>query len=150
MNNATRKIICVGPACVASALLVASLTLPVWKMRMDAPQYQGDEALKVTVYLGKMIGDLNEIQHIQQYVGIKVPSHLPQLEWLPATIVGAAILGLVAAFLPTVARRRTLLATAGIICIALATAAGQAQYQMYQIGHERTRSPLAGVKSFTT
>jgi hypothetical protein len=57
---------------------------------------------------------------------------------------------LIAAFLPMAARRWTLLATAAIVCIALATAAGQAQYQMYKIGHERTRSPLAGVKSFTT
>ena len=150
MNNTTRRIICIGLACVASALLVASLSLPVWKMRMDAPQYQGDEALKVAVYPGKMVGDLTEIQHIQQYVGIKVPSHLPQLQWLPATIVGAALLSLIAAFLPMVARRRTLLVTAGIICIALVTAAGQAQYQMYTIGHERTRSPLARVQSFTT
>ena len=150
MNSTVRKIVCIGSACVASALLVGSLSLPVWKMRMDAPQYQGSEALKVAVYPGKMTGDLEEIQHIQQYVGIKVPSHLPQLGWLPATLVGAAILGLIAAFLPMAARRRALLAAVAIICIALTTAAGQAQYQMYKIGHERTRSPLAGVKSFTT
>ncbi|MGZ4964592.1 MAG: hypothetical protein ACXWIU_13755 [Limisphaerales bacterium] len=150
MNSSTRKILTIVFAWAASALLLGSLALPLWKMRMDAPQYQGDEALKVAVYAGKMTGDLNEIQHIQQYVGIKVPSHLPQLQWLPGVMIGAAVVGLIAAFLPMVARRRALLATVAGVCLAIGIAAGQAQYQMYKIGHERTRSPLAGVHSFTT
>lgn len=150
MNNSTRKMLCIASACAASALLLASLSLPLWKMRMDAPQYQGDEALKVAVYPGKMIGDLDEIEHIQQYAGIKVPNHLPQLDWLPGVFLGAAGVCIVAAFLPIVARRRTLIATASGICLALATAAGMAQWQMYKIGHERTKSPLARVQSFTT
>lgn len=150
MNNSTRKILAIVFACTASALLVASLILPVWKMRMDAPQYQGDEALKVAVYPGKITGDLDEISHIQQYVGISVPKELPQLQWLPKVFVVAAIVGFVAAFLPCVARRRTLIATAAGLCIALAVSAGLAQWQMYKIGHERTRAPLARVQSFTT
>lgn len=117
---------------------------------MDAPQYQGDEALKVFVYPAKMTGDLDEIVHIQQYVGISIPKTLPQLQWLPKIFVGAAIVGLIAAFLPLVARRRTLIATSIAICLALGISAGMAQWQMYKIGHERTRAPLARVQSFTT
>ncbi len=150
MNNSTRKVLTIVFASAASALLVGSLALPLWKMRMDAPQYQGDEALKVAVYAGKMTGDLNEIQHIQQYVGIKVPSHLPQLQWLPGVLIGGAVVSFIAAFLPIVARRRALLATVAGVCVAIGIAGGQAQYQMYKIGHERTRSPLARVQSFTT
>src|SRR6478672_9967011 len=106
MNNSKRKILTIACASAASALLVASLSLPVWKMRMDAPQYQGDEALKVAVYPGKMIGDLDEIQHVQQYAGIHAPTTLPQLQWLPKVLVGGAIVGFIAAFLPLVPRRR--------------------------------------------
>jgi hypothetical protein len=150
MNNSTRKILAIAAACAASALLVASLSLPVWKMRMDAPQYQGNEALKVTVYPGKMTGDLDEIVHIQQYVGITIPTTLPQLQWLPRILFGGAIVGFVAAFLPLAARRRTLFSIAAALCVALAASAALAQYQMYKIGHERTHSPLARVQSFTT
>jgi copper chaperone NosL len=150
MNKVTRTFVSTACAVAASALLVGSLSFPVWKMRMDAPQYQGDEALKVAVYPGKLTGDLDEIQHIQQYVGIKVPSKLPQLQWLPAVITASAVVVLIAAFLPSVIRRRTLIATSVGLCIALGAAAGMAQWQMYKIGHERTRSPLARVQSFTT
>ena len=150
MNNSTRKILAIASACAASALLVASLSLPLWKMRMDAPQYQGNEALKVAVYPGKMTGDLDEIVHIQQYVGVSIPTKLPQLQWLPKIFVAAAIVGLIAAFLPLAARRRTLIATAVALCISLAVSAGMAQWQMYKIGHERTRAPLARVPTFTT
>jgi hypothetical protein len=150
MNKETRKILAIASACAASALLVASLSLPIWKLRMDAPQYQGNEALKVAVYPGKMVGDLDEIVHIQQYVGVRIPTTLPQLKWLPKIFVGLAVVGLIAAFLPLVARRRTLMAAAAALCIALAASAGLAQWQMYKIGHERTHAPLARVPTFTT
>lgn len=119
-------------------------------MRMDAPQYQGNEALKVAVYPGKMTGDLDEIVHIQQYVGIQIPTKLPQLQWLPTILGIGAVAGLLAAFLPLVVRRRALIATAAALCIAMAASAGLAQWQMYKIGHERIHSPLARVQSFTT
>lgn len=150
MNNSTRKIVCIALPAVASALLIASMALPVWKMRMDAPQYQGNEALKVVVYPGKMTGDLDEIVHIEQYVGIQIPTSLPQLHWLPTILMIGAIAGFIAAFLPLVARRRALIATATALCIAMASAAALAQWQMYKIGHERIHSPLARVQSFTT
>lgn len=150
MNNSTRKLVSIALPAIASGLLVASLALPVWKMRMEAPQYQGNEALKVLVYPGKMTGDLDEIVRIQQYVGIQIPTSLPQLHWLPPVIVVAGIAGLIAAFLPLVARRRALIGTAAGLCIALAVAAALAQWQMYKIGHERIHSPLARVQSFTT
>lgn len=130
-------------------MLVASLSLPIWNMRMEAPQYQGNEALKVSVYPGRMTGDLGEIANIQQYVGIRIPTTLPQLQWLPKIIVGAAVIGFIAAFLPMVVGRRALMATAAALCLAMVAAAGLAQWQMYKVGHERTHSPLAGVPSFT-
>ena len=34
---------------VACALLASSLSLPLWQMRMEAPQYRDDEALGVLV-----------------------------------------------------------------------------------------------------
>ena len=67
--------------------------LPLWQMRMEAPQYRDEEALKVVVYPSAMRGDLNEITVLNQYIGVHIPKELPQLKWLPAALIGAAALG---------------------------------------------------------
>ncbi len=150
MSNSTRRIISIAFSCTAAALLLASLSLPVWKMHMESPQYQGSESLNVAVYPGSMRGDLKEIELIDKYIGVKIPHDLPQLQWLPATLVAGAVLGLLALFLPMRLRPRALSGTAVALSAALVAAAALAQMQMYQIGHNRVRGPMAGVHDFTT
>ena len=79
----------------AGALLLASLKQPLWQMRMEAPQYQNEEALKVRVYPQGMHGDLGEINVLNQYIGVHVPATLPQFNWLPGALIAAAVAGVV-------------------------------------------------------
>lgn len=135
----------------AALLLAASLRLPLWQMRMEAPQYRGDEALEVVVYPNAMRGDLGEIRVLNQYIGVHVPEELPQLKWLPGVLVGAAVLGIGAALLPAKARRRALPVVPALLALALLAAAAQAQWQMFEIGHRRdTKTVMVGVKNFST
>jgi hypothetical protein len=135
---------------LASALLLTSLRLPLWHMRMEAPQYRDQEALKVVVRPGSLRGDLNEIKVLNKYIGVTVPETLPQTHWLPFALSIAAGLGLVVAFLPSRARRFGAFALAASLCVAMLTAAGQAQLQMYRIGHDRNRhAALTGIADFT-
>jgi hypothetical protein len=134
----------------ASALLLASLRLPLWHMRMEAPQYRDQEALKVVVLPGALRGDLNEIKVLNKYIGVTVPDTLPQTHWLPLALSIAAGLGLVVAFLPARTRRLAAFALAVALCVGMLTAAGQAQLQMYRIGHDRNRhAALTGIADFT-
>lgn len=134
----------------AAVLLVASLKLPLWQMRMEAPQYRDQEALRVAVYPGALRGDLNEIRVLNQYIGVHIPDQLPQLAWLPAALLAAGALGLLAAFLPVAAGRGALIAIPTLLSVALLAGAIQAQCQMYNIGHRRdAKTKLAGVKDFT-
>src|ERR1051326_8814524 len=94
---------------IGSALLVASLKLPLWQMRLEAPQYRDQEALNVAVHPNALHGDLKEIAVLDQYIGVHVPSTLPQFKWLPGILLGSAIAGLIAIALPRVLRRRALL-----------------------------------------
>lgn len=149
MNN-RRLIFAVATALVAGGLLAISLRLPLWHMRMEAPQYRGPEALKVVVLPGALRGDINEIKTLNQYIGVSVPDKLPQTQWLPAAICGLAILGLVVAFLPSGVRRHAAFGVAVLLTGTMLLAAGQAKLQMYHIGHDRNRhAALAGVPDFT-
>ncbi len=117
---------------------------------MEAPQYQGREALRVEVLPGSMRGDLNEIRVLNQYIGVTVPTRLPQTRWLPPVLLVGALLGLVAALLPRPMRRFAAPGVAAFLAVALLAAVGQARWQMYRIGHNRDHhAALAGVPDFT-
>lgn len=120
-------------------MLIASLKLPLWRMKMEAPQYRDEEALKVVVYPGSLRGDLGEIKVLNTYIGVHIPDELPQLKWLPAALIGAGALGLIAAFLPPGARRRALVVIPALLSVTLLIAAVQAQWQMYDIGTNAMR-----------
>jgi copper chaperone NosL len=135
---------------LASLLLLGSLKLPLWQMRLEAPQYRDEEALKIAIYPNAMRGDIRELKVLNQYIGVHVPPTLPQFNWLPRVIAGAAALGLVAASLRNRARARILLTSSSGLAVALLVATIQAQFQMHDIGHKRDpKTILAGMRDFT-
>jgi hypothetical protein len=150
MSNRCQAILGIAFAAVAAGLLAASLMLPLWQMRMEAPQYRDKEALRVTIFPNKMTGDLGEISVLNQYIGVHIPSELPQLKWLPIVLIAGGALGVGASFLPRMVRARALVGVGTAVALALAFAAIQAQVQMYDIGHKRdAKTKLARVKDFT-
>lgn len=150
MNSKSRFLVRMALAVIAGSLLVVSLRLPLWQMRMEAPQYRGPEALKVIVRPGSLEGNLSEIKILNQYIGVTIPDTLPQTRWLPVMLWLGACLGIVAVALPLRGRRIGALAVAALIAGALIVAAAQAQWQMYHIGHERNRhAALEGIQDFT-
>lgn len=149
-GRTTLAIASLALAAVACALLLISLKLPLWQMRLEAPQYRGEEALHISVHPNALHGDLRELSVLNQYIGVHVPPTLPQFTWLPAAIVAGAVLAICAALLPFRIRRLALIISAFALMTALATAAIQATFQIYNIGHNRDRhTPLVGVEDFT-
>lgn len=137
-------------ALAAAALLVTSLKFPLWHMQMQSPQYQGQEALHVEVLPGSMRGDLNEIRVLDKYIGVRIPDTLAETRWLPTAICLGAVLGVAAALVPLRLRRFTALVVAALLATTMVVAAGEAQSDMYHIGHDRSPHPvLEGVKNFT-
>ncbi len=134
----------------AAGLFAASLKLPLWHLKMESPQYQGNEALKVHVYPGFMRGDLREISVLNKYIGVRIPEHLPQLRWLPVALLAAAALGVLAFALPRSIRPPAMFAIAAVLAVVVLISAAMAQWQMHRIGHDRDpHAPLKGVPSFT-
>lgn len=151
MNNTTsRRFLAALLAIVAAGLFLASLRLPLWHLKMEAPQYQDKEALKVRVYPGSLAGDLKEIRLLNQYIGVRIPEELPQLRWLHWALIGSAILGVMGAGWPAAARQRTLFGCAAMLAAVIAVSSAMAQWQMHRIGHNRAPHPaLAGIADFT-
>jgi hypothetical protein len=63
---------------VAAALLVASYVKPYWTMTLHAPQYP--KGLHVQAYLNRLEGDVNEIDELNHYIGMRPLNEAAVLE----------------------------------------------------------------------
>jgi copper chaperone NosL len=86
---------------LASALVVAALGTPLWRIRLLAPQYP--EGLGMDIHAGSVRGarehDLQSINALNHYIGMKAiePEEIAELRIIPWCMVGLAALGLVVA-----------------------------------------------------
>ncbi|WP_134699344.1 hypothetical protein [Ammoniphilus sp. YIM 78166] len=80
---------------IASLLLFASLYFPWWGMQFIAPQYP--EGLDIIVYPHKLEGQVDIINGLNHYIGMKEFSekNFPELNYLPYVIAGLALLVLI-------------------------------------------------------
>ena len=134
----------------AAALTVASLAAPLWGFSMSAPQYP-DETLHLQVARGGIAGDVHEVETLQQYIGVRFPTSLPELQLAVRVILGLAALLIVAAFVgrgtPGRVFRWITVVVFGTFLIGSAVAV---QARLYQVGHDRDRSaPIRAVRDFT-
>ena len=88
-------------AAIAVALLVASLRLPIWHMKLRAPQYP--KGLELVAYGTRIEGDLREINIINHYVGMERIDAAPAPEM---RLYPFAVWGLIALFAAAPLHRR--------------------------------------------
>jgi hypothetical protein len=84
---------------VAAILLLISIFLPYWKMTLEAPQYP--KGLSAIVYVNRLEGDVDEIDGLNHYIGMRPLGEAAQLERSVsiAAIVVLAMLMLAAIFI---------------------------------------------------
>jgi len=86
---------------LASALVVAALATPLWRIRLLAPQYP--EGLGMDIHAGSVRGakehDLQSINSLNHYIGMKAiePEEIAELRIIPWCMIGLAAFGLVVA-----------------------------------------------------
>ena len=134
---------------LVAALLALALIAPLWSTRMEAPQYRNEEALSVKVYAGRISGDVEEVQTLNQYVGVHLPLDTPELKASPWGLGVLLILALATLAVPSAHRPKL----AGVLFAALLLGAvgggSLLQYRLYQMGHVRDHAILEGVPDFT-
>lgn len=79
----------------ATALLVASIFMPYWQMRLNAPQYPA--GLYLTVYIDHLEGDISEIDGLNHYIGMAPLRDAAAIERQLAPMAMTVIVLLVAA-----------------------------------------------------
>lgn len=133
----------------AAVLTAASLALPLWGVRMTAPQYP-DEALMLHIDRHGIGGDVQEVETLQRYIGVHFPASLPELEWLHVPVLGLTLLLLVGAAVGGGAGRALRIVTVTLFIVFLAGSAAVVQARLYEVGHDRDpTAPIKAVKSFT-
>lgn len=63
---------------LAALCLLGSALLPVWSMTLHAPQYP--KGLTVTAYVDRLTGDVEEIDRLNHYIGMRPLEDAAQLE----------------------------------------------------------------------
>ncbi len=76
---------------LAALCLLVSIFLPYWKMTLLAPQYPG--GLEVQVYVNRMTGDVQEIDGLNHYIGMRPLGEAAQLE-RSVSMAAIVVLGL--------------------------------------------------------
>ena len=86
---------------VAAALLLMVYVVPLWRIRLIAPQYPEGLGMKITVntVTGIKDHDLQNINELNHYIGMKVidPTSIPVLRVMPWVVAGLVLFGLAAA-----------------------------------------------------
>lgn len=148
----------------AAGLFLLALTVPVWRITFEAPQYV--ETLVVELYAHPRIGgDFQEVASLNKYVGFYYPDPVyvdPNYavhekavavpEWVlgPVAFVGLAATAAVVALLPSGRIERGLIALFAGAAAVLGSMAVIIQYRLYQAGHTLDPdAPLNGVDGFT-
>ncbi len=105
---------------IASVLMIGVYFLPLWSVRLTAPQYPEGLGMyiRINTVEGATENDLNNINNLNHYIGMKriEPEAIPELRIMPWIVAGIIVTGLATAAL---ARRPLLYVwTAGFLAIA--------------------------------
>lgn len=76
---------------IAAVVLAGSILLPYWHMALHAPQYP--HGLHVTAYLNRLTGDVEEIDHLNHYIGMRPLNDAAKYE-RSTSIMAVAVLAL--------------------------------------------------------
>jgi hypothetical protein len=137
---------------LAAAALALSLVyvLPLWHIGLKAPQYP--EGLGLYIGVSKIVGekpqDLNSINNLNHYIGMKVitPEDIPELRYMPWLVAGLIGLGLAAA---AAGMRSLLYVWVGVF--ALGALAGLADFYRwgYDYGHNLAQDAIIKIPGMT-
>ncbi|GAB3281576.1 hypothetical protein GCM10027347_57330 [Larkinella harenae] len=114
---------------LASLALTATLFLPIWRIDLWAPQYP--EGLVMKIWLSKLTGDVDVINGLNHYIGMRhiKADMFPEFTYLPYVVVGFILLGSLTALLKS---PRLLV---GLVSL-LVLGAGAALYDFWQWAYD--------------
>ena len=122
---------------LASVLLLLALPLPLWRVRLIAPQYP--EGLGLEIYARTVRGatehDLGNINELNHYIGMRPiePETITDFRVIPWAIIGLAAIGVASAI---VGKRSLAVAWLGLFAVAGAVGIWDFWHWEYMYGHD--------------
>jgi nitrous oxidase accessory protein len=137
------RLVQIGAALIAAALVAGSYVLPLWRMEMEAPQYP--KGLRLYAYGTALAGDVHEINILNHYIGMP-PVEAPALEAAMFPFgIGALMLVCLLSPLHDWLRRLAIVATTSVPLVILA----DLQWRLYTFGHSLDPKAPIRLKPFT-
>lgn len=126
---------------VLALALLALFALPLWHVALIAPQYP--EGLGFYIWVDKMSGDLQSINGLNHYIGMKAiePESIPELRFMPWALGVLVATGLAAA---AWGRRKGL--TAWVALLVLGALAGLADFWKWGYDYGHNLDPTAAIR----
>ncbi len=145
--NLTSRVLLV----LAATAVIAAAFLPLWQIRLVAPQYQ--EGLSLHIYAYQLVGgnggqDIVEINTLNHYIGMHPirQSDFVEMKWMPFAFGIFALLALRGAALG----RMISLIDLGVLFLYFgAFSLGNFAYRLYSYGHELDVHAPMRIKGFT-
>lgn len=84
---------------VSSLAMITAFVTPLWMIDLEAPQYP--EGLGMQIWVNKISGDLNTINGLNHYIGMKKiePDSIKELTIMPFVLGGLIALGVITGIL---------------------------------------------------
>lgn len=126
---------------IISLVLISAYFLPVWEIELEAPQYP--EGLGMNIWINKITGDLNTINGLNHYIGMKTiqPDSIKELTLMPYILGFIILLGIAVALLG-----RKKLLTVWVVLFMLLGAAGGVDFYLWEYDYGHNLNPEAAIK----
>lgn len=124
-----------------SLILISVYFLPVWEIELEAPQYP--EGLGMNIWINKITGDLNTINGLNHYIGMKTiqPDSIKELTLMPYILGFLIFSGIAVAALG----RKRLLAV-WVVFFMLLGIAGGVDFYLWEYDYGHDLNPEAAIK----
>lgn len=126
---------------LASVCLAVSLYVPIWQIDLDAPQYP--EGLKLEIWAHKIAGDVEIINGLNHYIGMKTlhSEDFPEFTILPY-LIGTFVL----VFMLTAIIRSKKVLIAALAAFVLFGVAAMVDFWYWEYDYGHTLDPNAAIK----
>jgi copper chaperone NosL len=125
---------------VSSLAMIAAFFTPIWSIDLEAPQYPEGLGMKIWIY--KISGDLNTINGLNHYIGMKTiePDSIKELTIMPYVLGFLIAMGVVTG----IAGKKKLL-TLWVVIFLIAGAAGGIDFYMWEYDYGHNLDPTAAI-----
>lgn len=125
----------------SSIAMITAFFTPIWMIDLEAPQYP--EGLGMQIWLNKITGDLNTINGLNHYIGMKKiePDSIKELTIMPY-VLGFLI---AAGVITGIAGKKKLLAI-WVVIFLIAGTAGGVDFYMWEYDYGHNLDPTAAIK----